>query len=557
MKLPASFISTLENKSVLVSGLVLAGFAMLVLLPGTWEITGITGKDEYFLSLRTPLTMMEMDKWWVPWLDDAPRLKKPPMIYWLSRVSMEIFGASLLSARLVAVLLAVLFIYLISRIGEILVDRRYGLLAAFITLSTLSLAVESRRLMLDLPAATFSTLALYLLLKWWQTPRLILILTSAAALSAAVLTKGPLGLAVFGAGGLALFIVDRDKRALLFRQYGHSLLFVIVFLALTLPWFIHVYTAFPETSASMLQEDVSSRKLFTFSSAPISALLLLLFPWSFVLVWVLFKTKSFLALKNDHGKLLILLLVWLLISLLPFFFFRSFTRYMAGAILPMALIIAAVPYFVNFQKVKLAARLAILFAILISLPMMFFIAWFQGAYFMALLGFITLSYFCVIWWSCRSQEKMIISSMGLWLVLLGLVYPAMGINAMPDKALTLVKGEQVILFHGPQPALLAIKSGKAYLRLKNINATLPEKYTMVYTREEDSNYLEQQLINAGIKFENIYSFKTLSSRSTWVKFARKGTTKQDWMRALETRSLEPIQSTIKLYRLNRNQNKAS
>jgi len=56
MKLPASFISALENKSVLIAGLILAGFAMLVLLPGTWEITGITGKDEYFLSLRTPLT---------------------------------------------------------------------------------------------------------------------------------------------------------------------------------------------------------------------------------------------------------------------------------------------------------------------------------------------------------------------------------------------------------------------------------------------------------------------------------------------------------------------
>jgi len=470
---------------------------------------------------------------------------------------MEIFGASLLSARIVAVLLAVLFIYLISRIGEILVDRRYGLLAAFITLSTLSLAVESRRLMLDLPAATFSTLALYFLLRWWQTPRLLLILASAAALSAAVLTKGPLGLAVFGAGGLALFLVDRDKRALLFRQYGHSLLFVIVFLVLTLPWFVHVYTAFPETSLGMLQEDVRSRKLLTFSAAPVSALLLLLFPWSFVLVWVLFKTKSFLALKNDHGKLLIMLLVWLLISLLPFFFFRSFTRYMAGAILPMALIIAALPYFVNIQKIKLAARLAILFAVLISLPMMFFIAWFQGGYFMALLGFITLSYFCVTWWRSENQEKMIISSMALWLVLLGLVYPGMGINAMPGKALTLVRGEQVILFHGPQPALLAIKSGKAYLRLKNITAALPEKYTMVYTRAEDSGYLEQQLTSADIKFETIYSFKTLSSRSTWVKFARKGTTKKDWIRALESRSLEPIQSTIKLYRLKRKQNKAS
>jgi len=271
----------------------------------------------------------------------------------------------------------------------------------------------------------------------------------------------------------------------------------------------------------------------------------------------LFKTKTFLALKNDHGKLLIMLLVWLLISLLPFFFFRSFTRYMAGAILPMALITAAIPYFVDISKVRPAAWLAILFAILISLPMMFFIAWFQDAYFMALLGLITLSYFCVTWWRSEDQEKMILSSMVLWLVLLGFVYPRMGINAMPDKALTLVKNEQVILFHGPQPALLAIKSGKAFLRLKDITADLPLQYTMVYTRDEDSNYLEQQLNAAGIKFQNIYSFKTLSSRSTWVKFARKGTKKQDWMDALSARNLAPIQSTIKLYRLDRNQNKTS
>ena len=53
--------------------------ALAVLAPGIQSPTGITGKDEYFLSLRTPLEMMEKDAWVVPVLNGHPRLKKPPM----------------------------------------------------------------------------------------------------------------------------------------------------------------------------------------------------------------------------------------------------------------------------------------------------------------------------------------------------------------------------------------------------------------------------------------------------------------------------------------------
>jgi len=549
MKLPASFITYLESKTVLVSGLALFFVALVILLPGIWEVTGISGKDEYFLSLRTPLTMMEMDQWWVPWLDDAPRLKKPPMIYWLSRLSMEMFGPSLFSARLVAVLLAALFIFLVFRIGESLVDRRYGILAALITLSTMSLAVESRRLMLDLPAAVFSTLAFYLILGCWQQPRLGLVITSAVALAAAVLTKGPLGLAVFGAGTLAVFIVDSDKRGLVLKYYWHALVFIIVLCALVLPWFIHVYTTYPDVSISMMQEDVKSRQLLTFSGAPFSALLLLLFPWSFILVWVLFKIKSILAVDHPQRETFILLLVWLTISLLPFLFFRSFTRYMAGSIVPMALICAAIPGLIEIHKLKLASRIAMLLSIAIATPILFFIFWFNHAWLVAALGMVVLGYFCVHWWQSRHQEKMIYSSALLWLALLGIAYPAMGINSLPEKAVELVKHRKTILFMGPQPAMLAIKSGKAQLRLKDIPQDLAKEYTMVYTRSEDSNELEHQLGRAGIHYKVIYSFKTLSSRTTWIKFARSGATKQDWLESLKTRSLEPIQSTIMLYQL--------
>ena len=84
--------------------------ALAVLVPGIWEATGLTGKDEFFLGLRTPMEMIEGDHWLVPFLDGAPRIRKPPLLYWLGRASFETFGISLASARFVAVLFAALLV---------------------------------------------------------------------------------------------------------------------------------------------------------------------------------------------------------------------------------------------------------------------------------------------------------------------------------------------------------------------------------------------------------------------------------------------------------------
>jgi 4-amino-4-deoxy-L-arabinose transferase-like glycosyltransferase len=66
---------------------------------GIWEHTGVTGKDEYYLGLRTPMCMVEQEAWLVPCLDGEPRFQKPPFLYWLTAVSYETFGVSLISAQ--------------------------------------------------------------------------------------------------------------------------------------------------------------------------------------------------------------------------------------------------------------------------------------------------------------------------------------------------------------------------------------------------------------------------------------------------------------------------
>ncbi len=51
---------------------------------------------------------------------------------------------------------------------------------------------------------------------------------------------------------------------------------------------------------------------------------------------------------------------------------------------------------------------------------------------------------------------MAVMSILLWLGIISMVYPALGINRIPDGLLDKVRNEYVVLFAGPLPAMLPI-----------------------------------------------------------------------------------------------------
>lgn len=67
-------------------------YSLVVLLPSIWSDASVTGSDEYTLSLRTPMEMLEHGHWLTPWLDNQPRLRKPPLLYWLVLINYKVFG---------------------------------------------------------------------------------------------------------------------------------------------------------------------------------------------------------------------------------------------------------------------------------------------------------------------------------------------------------------------------------------------------------------------------------------------------------------------------------
>ena len=191
--------------------LLLLGLAALILGWGIAAPTALTGKDEYLLGLRIPLEMHERDAWWIPVIDGEPRLKKPPLLYWAGRASYEAFGPSLPAGRGVTLACALLLLLSTAWLG-----RRYGnqpataWVAAAVLLGCAGMASESRRLMLDVPVAAFSVTALCCYLSWLDRRRLLPLFGCGLFLSAALLSKGPIGLLASGSADatVRLWTVD-------------------------------------------------------------------------------------------------------------------------------------------------------------------------------------------------------------------------------------------------------------------------------------------------------------------------------------------------------------
>ena len=76
----------------------LLGVALL--LPSIWSETSITASDEYALTFRTPMEMQERGQFLTPDCNEEPRLRKPPLMYWLILGAYKTVGVNLVSARI-------------------------------------------------------------------------------------------------------------------------------------------------------------------------------------------------------------------------------------------------------------------------------------------------------------------------------------------------------------------------------------------------------------------------------------------------------------------------
>jgi len=518
--------------------------ALAVLLPGIWVASGLTGKDEFFLGLRTPLEMIAGDHWLVPFLDGVPRIRKPPLLYWLGRAAFETLGASLFTARLIAVLFAALLVVSTAGIARRLSGQaQTGFIAGCILLGCLGLTTEARRFMLDVPVAALSAAAFWNFLVWQETRRWPWLTASAVLLAAGFLTKGPIVALVFGGGCLALILSGRLRLSELRGRWpsigGHLLLWA----ALALPWFFIVRGLYPEVAERVLADELESRQFFNLSPGILLGLLNIALPWVFV-----FAVAAWRAPRQTGPQRL--LLIWFLLTFLPFLFIKSFDRYLIGSLIPLAILIAlALPDLRSRWPLHLGAGLALLFGGGLAA----FTLWFDlgGGYWLILPG----AYLAWAWWRERSTGHTLAAPILYWIALLWGVFPALGVNAVPPAVVDLGRQQPVAMVNGPQPALLPILSGQTHRHYGQIDAfdlaELHATRTPIFLEEQDFFRLLPALTAGGYQARQLGSYRVLASHGSGLRFARVGASLDDWRNALRTRRLDPLQTTVIWFELSK------
>lgn len=520
-------------------------FALLVLLPSIGAQSSISGQDEYWLSFRTVLEMQARGEWLTPYVNGAVRLQKPPLLYWAMRGLFEGFGPSLWAARLPSVLAGVGFVLVSAQLA-----RRLGapvLLTGLCVLGAAGVAVESRRAMFDLPVACLSTWAIYWALRWWQQGALHRLLLAAVALAAAAMTKGPVGLWFFLAPAVAALLWSRRRPA---GSWWHLLPAVVVFAGLALPWPIWAAGAHPQFW-SVMSEQAQSRAfgLASLAGLPgvVGAAIGLCVPWA---VMLLGAALAVLRRRHPQQATARWLLTWVAIGLVPFGLMSSFERYMLAFVAPMAVLTST--WFVTLSAAGQRAHLTTA-VVLVAVPTCLFatfVLWFDLTLWPPVLALVLIV--GLLRASRAAAPPVVPVGIGLAVVmmlLLGGIYPAIGINRLPADLPADLGTTRLATWARTQPGMLSIVSGRSVVELAARAEDLAAFHGYLFVAQEEAPTVEALAKAAAVRLERVGDFGSFYSRRAWLRFCREGAGWSEWQDALRSRSLARLLPRFVYYRV--------
>jgi len=192
--------------------------------------------------------MLVSGDWVTPRLNGYKYFEKPPLQYWTTAAAFAAFGLSEWAARLWTALTGFLAILAAWHFGNRLRGPPAGLVAATVLASTQLFAGLGHFNTLDMGVAAFLSItvfavALAQLDDTSVAARRGWMLVAWAAAALATLSKGLIG-PILPAGALVVYVVIQRDWRLLTRL--HIVLGGLLFLAITVPWFVAVIRANPE-----------------------------------------------------------------------------------------------------------------------------------------------------------------------------------------------------------------------------------------------------------------------------------------------------------------------
>jgi len=360
----------MNSQKYLLIGLIILSSLLFFHKLGSYTLFDV---DEAVFS-EASREMIETGDWITPKYNYINRYDKPALFYWLMASSYLVFGINEFAARFSSALMGVFLITATFLFAKRIDEKIYGLLSGFILATSIEIIGLAHSAITDMTITFFIATSLYLFFLAMEGHDKRLYLISYALMALAVLTKGPIGIAIPAITIIPyLILTKRFKETLREARLFSG---VIIFLAIVLPWYILEIRAngWEYINAFFLKHNIQRfTSVNSGHSGPIfyyiPVILIGFFPWSAFLPYAIYKlTPRDLKELNLNSRLMLFSVIWL--SAVFIFFSLSRTKlpnYIASLFPPMALITAMLlkEFLVGNKKASKGTRYsAVFFSIL-------------------------------------------------------------------------------------------------------------------------------------------------------------------------------------------------
>lgn len=200
------------------------------------DLTGDAGK--YAAISRH---IVESGDWINLKIHNEPYDQKPPLIFWLSAVSFKLFGMHNWSFKILPVLYGFAGIWFTSQLGKSLYNRNVGNLAAIMLATSWVYFLFSMDVHTDLVLTANVTFAIWQFVAYEKTKKRLNFVLAFIGVGLAMITKGPIGVAI-PAFALGTHLLVKGKIRELFSPKW--LIGIVIACVVSIPAFIGLYNQF-------------------------------------------------------------------------------------------------------------------------------------------------------------------------------------------------------------------------------------------------------------------------------------------------------------------------
>lgn len=179
-------------------------------------------------------------------------LDKPPMLFWLSGISMKIFGIYDWAYRLPSFLFAWIAVYSTYRLALLFYKKDIALLSAIVLASSQAMFLITHDVRTDTMLMGWVIFSIWQLAEWYQHKKWINFLLAFIGIAGGMMTKGPIALMVPAFALVPHFILRREWKQFFRWEYILGLMIIAVLL---IPMSIGLYQQFDLHPGKIINGD--------------------------------------------------------------------------------------------------------------------------------------------------------------------------------------------------------------------------------------------------------------------------------------------------------------